>query len=180
MPDWLEGFYTDEVLAEVHEQFRENKNFNLLLFLSEKGLGQFSNLDWQQKYDPLRFKYQVAEPPAFARSEEFSAILEKVLGFPVAFEVLECRKFGHGDYTLLYDELAPGKGLVVSLELSGMDEAWGGYTSFIQGSEEVVRQVPVENALFVINQEGLHSFTKYVNHHAGHPRVFLYGILQKR
>jgi len=178
MPSWLNEFYTDDVLREVREQFKEDKNFNLLLFLSEEGKAQFENLDWTKQYDPLTHSYSTAPPPSFAGSEEFKALLEKITGAKLSISALECRKFEHGDYTLLHDESEPKTGLVITLELTSGNEEHGGYTSYIDDNQEVVRQVPIENALFVIDQKGLVSFTKYLNHYAK-PRIFLYAEIEQ-
>ena len=64
------------------------------------------------------------------------------------------------------------------LDLNPFDESWGGYTVFMKGDEELLRVIPHGNSLFLIDQTGLNSFTKYVNHNAKNPRVFLYAVLQ--
>jgi len=191
MARWLNPFYSREVLASAHEQLVENKNMSLLQFLSNEGRHAFHQLRWVHCGDPLKYSYREAKVPAFAKSKEFADVLSSVVGVRVAVKELSCRAFMKGDYTVLSDSTPAGKGVMFILDVNeelvdevdnveidrAWNESWGGYTSFLKGSEEVVRIVPRHNCLFLINQSGLRSFTKYVNNHASRPRVFLVGTL---
>jgi len=176
MVDWLNDKYTAEDLHAAGQHFDKNGYVQLLQFLSKKGLDSFK-LSFKKVYEPLKFSYSVAKPPKFALSKEFCAVLSTLVGKDVHPEKLTVYKFEPGDYTVLYDDLAPGKGTALLLDVSDLDESWGGYTSFME-DEELLRIVPRKNALSLVNHEGVLSFTKYVNHNDKQPRIFLYCVLQ--
>ncbi len=163
----------DDPLKHIVRNFKLSGNMRLLSFLSPKNLGRFKHLKFKRVYVPEKCSYHVAKAPAI---KELHLVLKKLTGKKFIFSVL---KFEHGDYTVLYDDLKPAKGVAVILDLVNFDESWGGYTSFMKGSEELFRVVAKQNSLTLIDQSGLRSFTKYVNHHAQHQRVFLYGVQQK-
>jgi hypothetical protein len=127
----------------------------------------------------LKVSCSIGKAPVFVKSREFCAVLSAVIGREMHVAHVGFFLFGKGDYTVLFDELRPESGVAFFLDLVDGDESWGGYSSFMKGSKEVVRVVAKGNALSLVDQSGLRSFTKYVNHHAQKPRVFLYGVLQK-
>lgn len=173
MADWCA--YEESVLEKAGAHFKKNGNVKLLKFLAHQRLKGLARREWKRVYDPLRWSYRVAPPPEFVNG--LPDCLRPVVG-KRELALAECRKFRKGDYTLLFDGLKKGKGVAFFLDVNTVDELWGGYTSFVKGHEEVVRVVPQKNALFLVNQDGLKDFTKYVNHHAKRPRVFVYGVLQ--
>lgn len=160
--------YDDATLKEAARSFKLSGNLKLLSFISKFD----ENLKFKRVYIPEKYSYSVAK----ASASKLQRVLQKLTGKKFKFSAI---KFEHGDYTLLYDDLKPSKGIVCMLDLFDFDESWGGYTSFTKDGEEVVRVVARQNALTIINQSGLRSFTKYVNHRASHPRIFLYGVQQK-
>lgn len=165
--------YDEETLNEAKISFKLSGNLQLLSFLSSKGLEHFKHSRFKRVFIPEEYSHSVAKAPAI---KGLQSILQKLTGKKFTFSVL---KFEHGDYTVLYDALKPAKGVAVILDLADFDESWGGYTSFMKDSEELFRVVAKQNSLTLVNQSGLKSFTKYVNHHAQHPRIFLYGVQQK-
>ncbi len=165
--------YDEETLNAAKRSFKLSGNLQLLSFLSSKGIEHFKHLNFKRFFVPEEYSYGVAKAPAI---KELQSVLQKLTGKRFTFSVL---KFEHGDYTVLCDDLKPAKGVVVVLDLADFDESWGGYTSFMKDGEELFRVVAKQNSLALINQSGLRSFTKYVNHHAQHPRILLYGVQQK-
>lgn len=165
--------YDDATLKEAARSFKLSGNLQLLSFLSVESFNEFRNLKFKRVYVPGKFSYSISKAPVL---KEFQAILQKLTGKKFTFSMM---KFEHGDYTVLYDALKPAKGIVVMLDFFDLDESWGGCTSFMKNNEELFRVVAKQNSLTIINQSGFRSFTKYVNHHATHPRVFLYGVQQK-
>lgn len=178
MVDWLNPAYSAETLHEAAKQFARSGNVQLVQFLSHKGLNEFK-LNFKKVYDPLKCSYGISKAPFFVKSREFCAVLSAVIGRELHAEQIACYFFDKGDYTVLYDALKPGKGIAFILDLIDGDELWGGYTSFMKKGKEIVRVIPKDNALSLVDQSGLRSFVKYINHHAESPRVFLYGVLQK-
>jgi len=156
MPEWLNQEYSVDVVKEMAAFFQEAGTVNVMQILTEQAIKEFDNLEWEKNYKPLEYSYSVAKPPEFTQSDEFKKLIEGIIG-PVDITLLECRKFESGDYTVLTDDLPEGTGFLFSLDLTQLDEEWGGYTSFVQDNEEVVRQVPIQNTLFLINQDRLKS-----------------------
>ena len=164
--------YDHETLQQAARSFKLSGNLQLLSFLSASAFNSFKNLKFKRVYFPGKYSYSIAKALAL----KLQPILFKLTGKKFRFSMF---KFEHGEYTVLYDALRPAKGIVAMLDLFDFDESWGGYTSFMKGGEELFRVVAKQNALTIINQSGLRSFTKYVNHHATHPRIFLYCVQQK-
>jgi len=175
MVDWINPAYNFATLKQVSRGVALSGNMQLISFLSKKGLAEFKNLKFKHVYDPMTYSYHVSKPPAFAK--ELVVVLQSLLGFKSGN--LSCFAFKKGDYTVLYDKLKPAKGIAMFLDISDWDESWGGYTAFMKKNDEVVRVIGRRNALTLVNHSGLRSFTKHVNHHAKHPRIFLYGVLHK-
>lgn len=173
MPDWLNADY-ESPAKEIALRFGEDGVVGIMDVLSEKGLAMLDDVSWKRKYEPLEYSYSVAEVSG-KFEEEVQAFLGKLLGFPVVFDLLEARKFEQGDYTVLTDAMKPAEGIAFFLELSTLPEEGGGYSSFVSDGEQF-RIVPIKNALFVVDQAGLKSFTKYVNHHAPNPRLVVFGV----
>ncbi len=170
----LNPMYTDELLEKAGEHFKKQNHIQLLNFLSKDV--KLPEFKWSHEYVPLEFSFSFSQPLVFAK--DLLPVIRKIVGKKVNFELLEFRSFEHGDYSVLHDKLKPGKGYAIFLDLNSFDESWGGFTVFMKGDEEFLRLVPQANSLFIINQSGLRSFTKYVNNRARHPRVFLYAVLQ--
>ncbi len=178
MVDWLNPAYSAETLHEAAQNFSAGRNVQLLQFLSQNGFDKFK-LKFRKLYDPLKVSCSIGKAPAFVKSREFCAVLSAVIGREMHVVHSGLYLFDKGDYAVLFDELKSENGVAFFLDLVDGDESWGGYMSFMKGREEVVRVVAKANALSLVDQSGLRSFTKYVNHHSQKPRVFLYGVLQK-
>lgn len=144
--------------------------------LSEEALKEFAKVKFVKVYQPLKWSYGYAKSPAFVRSKEFVRLVGDAVGVPVRLVYSNVVRFDKGDYTVLYDALKPAKGFVFLLDIVDGDELAGGYTSFVNGEGEVVRVVPRKNTLSIIRADGLRFFTKYVNHYAKRPRVFILGV----
>ncbi len=173
MVDWLNPSYDERVLKRASQRFAVSGNLQLLSFLSPVGFIKLS-LEFKHFYVPKKYSYSKAKPPVF---DGFQDVMSAIVGYKVKIHSLACCAFQNGDYTLLYDALKPGKGIAFFLDLTDWDISWGGYTSFLKKNKEVMRVIPRKNSLSLVDQNGLKSFTKYVNHHTSRPRLFLYGIL---
>ncbi len=173
----VNSFYDAKVLKLAKERLKEKGIMQLRDFLSREEVEKFQRLKWGVQYEPKTCSYRRAVPPLCTRSKSFLAVVRQVVG-KRNVKVWECRAFEHGDYTVLYDALKPGKGVALFLDMNACQEEWGGYSVFLRNGKEVVRLVPRANTLTLVSQSGLKSFVKYVNYKARHPRVFLYGVLQ--
>lgn len=145
--------------------------------LSEGALKEIVKAKFVKVYEPLKWSYGYAKSPAFVRSNEFKRLIETAVGVPVKLSYTNLARFDKGDYTVLYDALKPAKGFIFFIDLVSLDESCGGFTSFVGvDGKEVVRVVPRKNTLSIINADGLRFFTKYVNHRAKRPRMFILGV----
>ncbi|HIH24856.1 TPA: hypothetical protein HA251_07525 [Candidatus Woesearchaeota archaeon] len=79
-------------------------------------------------------------------------------------------RFGHGDYTLLHDNLpvAPAHRIVAFVVIDDWDASSGGDIVWTRDGETLLRLSIMKNILYVIREEkGSRAFVKYVNHRAG-------------
>ncbi len=165
--------YDKSVLARAAAHLKREGSVQLQNFLMPDALYAFLNLKWKHVYEPLKYSCHYAKPPALWKM--FREILFQLIGRRVKCSVW-CIAMVHGDYSVLYDSMKLGKGYAFMLDVNDMPESWGGYTVFMKGEKEMVRVIPKRNALTIVDQSGLKSFHKYVNHHTTHPRIFLYGV----
>jgi len=175
MVDWLNSVYDVDTLHQAQRSFGLSGNIQLRSFLSEKGIELFGHLKFRHVYVPEKYCYSIADGPEL---KGFDAVLSSIVGQKLKAKSVSCFMFGRGDYTLLYDAIKPGSGVAFFLDLFDFDESLGGFSSFLKDGKEVFRVVAKSNSLALINQSGLKSFVKFVNHRAKSPRVFLYGVLQ--
>ncbi len=176
MAEIINPAYDEIVLAKAARHLKSEKSLQLLDFLMPDALRAFEKLKFKHSYDPLKFSLHHSMPPSVWK------VLPEVMAHLTGQRMkckFTCIAAMPGDYSVLYDSLKPGKGFAVFLDVNELSESLGGYSVFMKGSKEVVRVVPRRNALTVVEQNGLRSFIKYVNHKARHSRIFLYGVLHK-
>lgn len=145
--------------------------------LSEDALAEIARARFKRVYDPLKWSYGSGRVPSFVGSKGFAQLIGAAVGVPVSIASTSLVCFAQGDYTVLYDALKRARGFVFFLDVESIDESCGGFTSFVDGAgKEVVRVVPQKNVLSIVKADGLRFFTKYVNHRAKRPRVFVLGV----
>ncbi|MEM3154220.1 MAG: hypothetical protein QW165_01485 [Candidatus Woesearchaeota archaeon] len=169
----LNPVYNDAVVAQAAAHLKKKGSVQLTEILVPGALRVFENLKWKRAYYPDKFSLHYSHPPVVWK--EFQKLVSKLIGKKVHCS-MQCIALMPGDYSLLYDALRHGKGFIFMFDVNTVPESCGGYTVFLKGNEEVVRVVPKSNTFTIINQSGLKSFHKYVNHHAKNPRIFLCGV----
>ncbi len=177
MGEWVNPFYSRKVFGFLHEQFVESKNTTLQKFVAS---GKLSISQLKEKSDLLQYSYKVGKVPTFVHSSEFLQVLQQVVGFEGKIKNVEACVFEKGDYTVLADGQALGKGALFLLSVNpGLcwNDEWGGFVSILNGEQEVMRVSPQQNALTIIDYRGLRSFVKYVNHHAKSSFILIRGFL---
>ncbi|KAJ1902819.1 putative component of NuA3 histone acetyltransferase complex [Coemansia sp. IMI 209127] len=112
----------------------------------------------------------------FLRSPTFARFLAGLTSLEFAGVSQEVRRFKHGDYTLVHDQVVEPFGVDVTLSLVPKpdaasdvqwEESWGGATHYIADKDELLRISPESNSLsLVLRDEGTLRFVKYVNHMA--------------
>ena len=176
MADWLNSRYSNEVLAQAGVHFKNNGTLRLIDFLSPAGLKVLLAKSWQKALNPLKYSYSVSKAPSFTNSSDFKKLISTIVGFDVKLSALALAKFSKGDYSLLYDSLKSGRGVLFFLDLNSLGEEEGGYTVFVKDDTEVLRIIPERNSFVLIRYDGLRFFTKYLNHRAKSDRIFLIGV----
>jgi hypothetical protein len=169
-------YLKDKTIAAAHAHFlsQHPKNIQLQDFLT---VAEISSLGWKKIDEPEKRKYAEAK---YDLPIELVQFISKIVGKRLKVIYSGAYEFSHGDYTLLQDEAQPS-GILIQLELTPKwDETWGGYTSFVNESGEVVRITPQANTLVIVDQTSkMKHFTKYVNHLSGtQKRVFIQALLK--
>ncbi|MBS3148568.1 hypothetical protein J4219_06790 [Candidatus Woesearchaeota archaeon] len=176
MAKWLNPRYSDDVLAQAGVHFKNNGALRLIDFLSPAWLKVLSAKSWQKAHNPLKYSYSVSKAPDVAKSSEFKNLISTIVGHKIRLSALTIAKFSKGDYSLLYDSLKSGKGVLFFLDLNSLSETEGSYAVFVKGDTEVLRVIPERNSLVLVRYDGLRFFTKYLNHRAKSERIFLIGV----
>ncbi|KAJ2016247.1 putative component of NuA3 histone acetyltransferase complex [Coemansia sp. S85] len=108
---------------------------------------------------------------AFLRSSSFARLLAKLTSIDTVAAAQQLRRFEHGHYTLIHDEVQEPFGLDVTLSLqptkTEWEDSWGGATHYIADKDELLRITPEANSLsLVLRDEGTLRFVKFLNHMA--------------
>ncbi|KAJ2487110.1 putative component of NuA3 histone acetyltransferase complex [Coemansia sp. RSA 2320] len=116
----------------------------------------------------------------FLCSASFARLLTALTSIDFVNASQQLRKFEHGHYTLIHDQVPEPFGLDVTLSLQphaeGSDqsswiESWGGATHYIADKDELLRINPEPNSLsLVLRDEGTLRFVKFLNHTASQSR----------
>ncbi|KAJ2033689.1 putative component of NuA3 histone acetyltransferase complex [Coemansia sp. RSA 922] len=107
----------------------------------------------------------------FLRSSAFARLLAALTSIDTVKASQQLRKFEHGHYTLIHDQVQEPFGLDVSLSLQHTEleweDTWGGATHYIADKDELLRIAPESNSLsLVLRDEGTLRFVKFLNHMA--------------
>jgi len=142
----LKGFLTNEACTELKEQLESST--------------------WKKDYKPELHAYSTTEhnTPIFT-SPSFITWLQEITGMQLTHSNAQCLKFNPGDYTLQHEPQQ--QGIHVILDLNTCQEQGGGFTSCVKNGIELIKIIPEQNALSILNQsKGVNQFVKYLNHHA--------------
>ena len=156
------------------ENFFQNAVFSLL----QKKL---LNSKYAWKFHPYKYSYSVAkikEIDSFLHGDYFSKLVHGILGvkkFEIKYEI---RKFMPGDYTLLHDAEKEKNGIDFVIDFSLSSASFGGHTTYLTETEEVLILNPAPNTLsFIKRDKGLMKFTKYVTHRQKTPILQVAGTV---
>lgn len=174
MKDWITESYRDvKNLLRIKQAFRENipKSIQLQEVFKEKKYEdvqeQLEMTTFDDEYAPDTHSYSIAELPEeleeFVTSPEFTAFLTFITekNGNVQWEI---QAFRTGDYTLLGDEEEGSYLDCLFCCTDDWKQEYGGFISYVQENQEVLRVVPKRNSLTVVHlQKGIKGFIKYVN-----------------
>ncbi len=158
-----------DVVADLQQVFRREGSLQLHHFLQKewyvKLLGRVKRLRYEHVYDPLYHSYYTT----LFSDKRFLTPLHNfvcnLLGSSFQLREAYAFSFHHKDYTLLHDELQGEDGILVMLDLtSWWNQEAGGFTSFIQQNQELLRVLPAQNTFTMIRTSPeMKRFVKYVN-----------------
>ncbi|MDO8556444.1 MAG: 2OG-Fe(II) oxygenase family protein [Nanoarchaeota archaeon] len=143
---------------------------------------ELEKVKWREnvKYD--QYQYKVAVMPLTLKRFFASPAVKKMLSVITGLQIKKIKGewcvFGPGDYTVMQDKIVAQKGVFFELDFTDFwQQAWGGYTSFVD-KEEKLRVLPGWNQLTLVKEaKNMQHFVKYVNHRAKNKRMMVRGIV---
>ncbi|KAJ2384275.1 putative component of NuA3 histone acetyltransferase complex, partial [Coemansia sp. RSA 2559] len=186
---WVNADYTSAMaIARIQNAFLNESSVELREFLRadlfDKCLAELSDGFWAGAVASLLGPAHVAKylradvtdqnAPTlyrllgFLRSPTFARFLAGLTSLEFAGASQEVRRFKHGDYTLVHDQVVEPSGVDVALSLVPKpdaasdvqwEESWGGATHYIADKDELLRISPESNSLsLVLRDEGTLRF----------------------
>ena len=166
------------------------KNIRLDDFFQYSVLGllqkKLDDADWKEKFDPEKYLYSVCELKeidTFLKGDYFRNLAQGVLGvkkLKISKIRYEIRRFVPGNYTLLHDAEKEKPGIDFIIDFSQSKESFGGHTTYLTESEELLISSPMPNSIsFIERKNKLMKFTKYVQHRQKNPIVQVVGTILK-
>ena len=189
LQQWIHPSYLDvsivKKMAVAYKKRKTVPSLELQSFLQPSVFSAIKKQAEKAKYTTISFpdmfinniieekeiKGVLNEFMSFLESKEFSLFLSAIAGKKIFCKTIEWCSFGHGQYTLLYDEMQQEQGVYLFFDCCSLEESCGGYTSIISDSKELACILPKQNTLtFFTLSNKVRYFTKYVNHKAGKKR----------
>lgn len=176
-------YLAEETITAMRDEFLKNGFIQLSDFLTQSFFSQclasVQKSSFTKKYVPDRFSFSEAKIPAeiskLLTSKQFADFVSSIVGKKLSLKNLKILSFSHKDYTLLHDNLKGYSGFDLVFDFNTIDESCGGFTSYVRNGQEVVRIVPIANALTLIKRrKDMLSFVKYVNHRSEKSRIFIH------
>lgn len=183
LKEWINNDYLNpQTIMTIKQAFHENnpKSIQLQNFLKNNKFKILQKAIMNSKYD-LEYKpdcysfYKIKKSNKiikefikFIESKEFRLLISFINNKITKLNNYEIVKFQHKNYTLLHDNLKEKQQLRLIFDFT---EDWnhdsGGFNSYINNSEELLRINPKENSLSIIQlNEKILNFTKYINNKA--------------
>ncbi|KAI9503808.1 Oxoglutarate and iron-dependent oxygenase degradation C-term-domain-containing protein [Coemansia spiralis] len=194
---WINSDYTStKVLDKIQEAFLNESSVELRDFLRidiyDKCLKEFSSEFWSRAvllgpahiYRYLRACVSEKDAPtlyallSFLQSPTFARFMHSITSLKFKGMSQEIRRFEHGHYTLIHDQVVEPFGVDAIMSLTPKQstdhdvqwqESWGGSTHYIAEKDELLRISPEPNSFSLVlrDEEGTLRFVKYLNHMAG-------------
>jgi len=196
LKEWINNDYLNpQTIMTIKQAFHENnpKSIQLQNFLKNNKFKILQKAIMNSKYD-LEYKpdcysfYKIKKSNKiikefikFIESKEFRLLISFINNKITKLNNYEIVKFQHKNYTLLHDNLKEKQQLRLIFDFT---EDWnhdsGGFNSYINNSEELLRINPKENSLSIIQlNEKILNFTKYINNQAKNNKaIFLRASFQ--
>ncbi len=183
------AYLTESTQQEIALAFKRNGFIRLDQFFEGRSYLAFSQPLWDASGKaiviPDRHSYTLL-PPSLASTPfmtpSFKKFLSTLVGKKITTITLTVQRFGWKDYTLVHDDEVGKEELRFFFLISGKWEVErGGILTYLtQNGEGEPLFFPITgNSFCIIRQrKDMHSFVKYVNHHAGKEKfIVVAGIL---
>jgi len=139
------------------------------------------NAEYSLRFHPYKYKYFTAnskEIDSFLKGRYFDLMVKKVIGLNKHKINYEIRKFEPGCYTLLHDAEKEKEGVDFIIDFSKLDTYFGGYTTYLTETEELLTLSPKTNTLsFVERKNKVMKYTKYLTHRNKAPILQVVGTI---
>ena len=140
------------------------------------------NSKYSLKFNPEKYRYFMAkskEIGSFLNGRYFDLAVKNVLGIKNYKIEYEIRKFEPNCYTLLHDTEKEKAGVDFIIDFSQDARTYfGGYTTYLTESEELLTLSPKPNSLsFIERKKGVMKYTKYYTHQNKEPIVMAVGSI---
>ena len=137
------------------------------------------------KFNPEKYRYfttKSKEIESFIKGRYFDLIIRNILGIKNYKISYETRRFGPGCYTLLHDTEKEKAGVDFILDFSIHSKKYfGGCTTFLTESEELLQLCPKSNTLSFIGRTfGVMKYTKYFTRQNEYPIVQVVGAILRK
>ena len=142
------------------------------------------NAEYSLRFHPYKYKYFIAkskEIDSFLKGRYFDMMVKKVIGLDKYKMSYEIRKFKPGCYTLLHDAEKEKEGVDFIIDFSKLDTYFGGYTTYLTETEELLTLSPKTNTLSFVERKNkvmkytLDAENKAIGRVATQAAVFLQG-----
>jgi len=175
------------VIKTLQQQFAQQDSIQLRNFLNKECYDELakplSTASWKPRavFDIYaHYTSTIKDVTAFLTSKQFLNLCSAITGLTLKHATFNTFLFKHRNYTLLNDELREPPGIAFELDFTAdWQKEWGGYTSIVNGENELFRITPTPNTLTLYKRDRtIQSFVKYVNHLAGKDmRIVVRGTL---
>ncbi len=162
------------IASQMAEHFSRNGNILLKDFLSKEfyseSLNELKQANAKEEYIPDRYSHSVIEAPEklkeFLQSGALINFLSEIIGKKINKIDFRILKFKHRDFSIIHDEINPGKRTEAFFIFSdGWNSDFGGSTIYTKGDGEPLIFGVDGNILCLVKaDEDTFSFVKYVNH----------------
>lgn len=168
----INGIYLrKDVQSQMKSSFEQQKVLVLNDFLDLDGLNALKSL-WNAKgKKELRadlYSYEKLTESKLFSNGELLSFLAEIVGKQPRKLFIECRKFGHRDFTLIHDEMKQQKRFIVFYRSANeWSDLWGGQAVFSRSNRSPLVFPLVNNQLVIAAcDKDTFEFVKYVNNFA--------------
>ena len=187
----INTLYLDNgVISSIKETYNKQRPKNIRLekffqspvfLLLQKRL---CNSEYSLKFSPYKCKYSIThlkEIDSFIHGQYFKKIIEQIIelkNYKIKYEI---RKFEPGNYTLVHDSEKEKAGIDFFIDFSKNGRNYGGYTSYLTETDELIALNPMQNTIsFIERKNGVMRYTKYVTSQQKYPIVQVSGTISKK